>query len=121
MAELFQCQVPACGFASSSDRMWNLDRKATKGKLVIVCGKHAHEARTSSDLKAYRLNTTIARDHKREEERIKTSQFFAAFTAAKEKKAKSANPNAASPSLPAKPSTATETPLPSRQNFDPEQ
>ncbi|MDO8643387.1 MAG: hypothetical protein Q7S00_00265, partial [bacterium] len=117
MAELFTCNVPACGFANTSDRMWNLDRKATKGKLVIVCGKHAHEARKSSGLKAYRLNTTIARDQKREEERIQASQFFAAFQKAKEKKAKSANSGAASPSLPATTPKATETPLPSRQSF----
>ncbi len=118
MAELFSCNVPKCGFANTSDRMWNLDRKATKGKLVIVCGKHAHEARKlDRERKVFRLDSTIARDQKREEERMMASQFFAAFKAAKEKKAKSANPGTASPSLPATTQKAMEIPLPSRQKF----
>lgn len=82
--EKFGCEVPSCGFSATADRMWNLDeRQATDRKRRIVCGKHAHEARTRHGIKAYRLSETLKRDAERqaERERVKREreEFFRKF------------------------------------------
>lgn len=82
MAEMFKCSIEMCNFEAAADRMWNLDRKATSGKLVVVCGRDAREARKRG-LHAYRLSETIARDavHAAERARAHTAreEFFARF------------------------------------------
>lgn len=45
--------------------MWNLDRKVTSGKLVVLCGLDAHAARERG-LRAFRLVETLRRDAERE-------------------------------------------------------
>lgn len=55
----FSCGVPICGTSGMPDRMWNLDQAATGGKRVVVCTKHAYEARRNG-LRAYRLSETLA-------------------------------------------------------------
>lgn len=69
--------VPACGTIGLAERMWNLDRKATGGKLVIVCGKHAHMARKSVPaIRAFRLSETLERDAKRDAANRAAHDFF---------------------------------------------
>lgn len=84
--EKFICSVKPCGFSAPADRMWNLDRKATAGKLVIVCGRDASLARRHG-IRAYRLSETITRDAEREARKLAASAFFQAFAKAREEKA----------------------------------
>ncbi len=81
--EKFACSVPGCGFAATADRMWNLDRRATGGKLVVVCGKHAAFARGENGLRAYRLDKTLAFDAERAAKRLAEAraarEFLASF------------------------------------------
>ena len=84
--EKFICSVEPCGFSGPADKMWNLDRKATGGKLVVVCGRDASLARRHG-IRAYRLSETIRRDADREAKRLAASAFFQAFTKAREEKA----------------------------------
>lgn len=82
MADLYPCSIESCGFKAEDERMWNLDRKVTSGKLVVLCGRDAHAARERG-LKAFRLAETLRRDAKREAERNRArserDQFFARF------------------------------------------
>ena len=82
----FVCSVSPCGIKGPAEAMWNIDRKATSGKLVIVCGPCAREARRH-DIRAYRLSETIKLDAEREAKRLARSWFFQAFEKAKNKKA----------------------------------
>ena len=79
--EKYACS--ACGWEATADRMWNIDRQKTQGKLVVICGRDAAEARKHG-LKAYRLSETLKRDAERLARR---NQFFAAFSKAKTDKA----------------------------------
>lgn len=82
MADLYACSIESCGFKATADRMWNLDRRATGSKLVILCGRDAHAARERG-LKAFRLAETLRRDAERQAERDRArserDQFFARF------------------------------------------
>ena len=82
MADLFTCSIESCGFKAEAERMWNLDRKATSGKLVVLCGRDAHAARERGH-KAFRLAETLRRDAEREAERDRArgerDKFFARF------------------------------------------
>lgn len=78
MGDLYACSIESCGFKAPADRMWNLDRKVTKGDLVILCGRDAHDARTRG-FKAFRLSETLRRDAERREEAAKREAFFARF------------------------------------------
>ena len=82
MADTFVCAIEVCGFKAPAERMWNLDRKETNGKLVILCGKDAHTARERG-LKAYRFAETLRRDAERQakaaEAREKRDEFFSRF------------------------------------------
>lgn len=82
MADLFKCSIESCGFSAPAERMWNLDRKITKGDLVILCGRDAHAARERG-LKAFRLAETLRRDAERKAEKERQLQereeFFAKF------------------------------------------
>lgn len=88
----FDCSVPGCTVQASADQMWNLERRATDGKLVVVCTKHSHDARRAG-LKAFRLSTTFARDAERRARRGAANQFFAAFKKADTKKAEPSSPS----------------------------
>ena len=65
--------------------MWNLDRKDTGGKFVIVCGRDAAIARRH-DIKAYRLAETLRLNAEREARCLAANAFFQAFKKAKEVK-----------------------------------
>lgn len=82
MVDLYSCSIESCGFKAGADRMWNLDRKATSGKLVVLCGRDAHAARERG-LRAFRLAETFRRDAERQAERNRArgerDQFFARF------------------------------------------
>ena len=78
MSENFVCSIPSCGFAAPADRMWNLDRKATGGQLVVLCGKDAHAARKEG-LRAYRLAETMRRDAEFAAAKRERAEFFARF------------------------------------------
>lgn len=82
MAEVFTCSIEACGFSAPADRMWNFDRKVTGGKLVVICGRDARDAR-GRVLKAYRFSETLRRDAERqaawERARAAREEFFARF------------------------------------------
>ena len=70
------------GHKAPADRMWNLDRKETGGKLEVLCGRDSHEARRRG-LRVYRLAETLRRDAEREAERKQArdarEQYFARF------------------------------------------
>lgn len=82
MSDLFTCTVQPCGFSAPADRMWNLDRKDTKGDLVILCGRDAHAARKHG-LRTYRLADTFRRDAERREAEAKRTEFFNRFANAR--------------------------------------
>lgn len=75
------CEVPGCGFKTTSDRMWALRKQG--GELAKICGRCAHEARANGVRRGIdRLDAVLAR-----------SAFFQAFKKAGEKRsAKPATP-----------------------------
>lgn len=72
MEKKIRCEVPGCGFASTSDKMWALRKQG--GELAKICGRCAHEARVAG-LRVDRLEATLAR-----------SSFFQAIKKAEEKR-----------------------------------
>ena len=83
----YTCKTPVasgkvCGKTGLAADMWNIGKRHTGGKLVVVCGKHAHEAR-KNDLRVFRLAGTLELEAKREieeeAERQASSPFFQAF------------------------------------------
>lgn len=83
---MHSCSVPGCSVSAPAASMFNIARKETGGKLVVLCRRHVLDARRSG-LTVYRLDRTLALDRKREEERVRAGAFFEAF--------KQANGNAA--------------------------
>lgn len=98
--EQFTCAIGSCGFSAPAEKMWNLDRAATSGNLVVLCGRDAHVARKRS-LKAFRLAETLRRDAERQAERDRArserNQFFARFGNARLSDAFIASANGAPP------------------------
>ncbi len=110
----YKCSVPDCTVSAAADQMWNLERRATDGKLVVVCTKHSHDARRAG-LKAFRLSATLERDAERRARHGAANQFFAAFKKA-EKKAppRQGSGEASEPSSPSSPPKGNASCLPTK-------
>ncbi len=87
----FNCSFTGCTAFGAPDQMWNLERRQTEGKLVVLCTRHSHDARRAG-FKAFRLSATFQRDAERRARRGAANQFFAAFKKA-EKKAEPPSPS----------------------------
>jgi len=84
----FSCSIPLCNAKEgSAEKFWNMNRREAGGKLKVICGRHAFEARQRG-FKTYRLTLTLERDAEREAQRLASSQFFAAFEKARAEKAR---------------------------------
>ena len=78
---VYPCEHPNCLVKGIADNMWNL--KGTP--RVILCGKHAYEARQRG-LRAYRLSDTFAFDKRCAIERVEFDAFFAQYSTAGKRK-----------------------------------
>lgn len=72
------CSFPGCSVSGPAEAMFNIARKETGGKLVILCRRHVLGARRNR-LTVYRLHRTLELDRKRDEERVRAGTFFEAF------------------------------------------
>ena len=89
----FACSTPHCPRCGEADRMWNIDKRSTAGKLVILCGPCGHKARTEHSLRVYRLSETLRRDALRNAELADQSSFFKTFPKVKEANGNGRVPN----------------------------
>ena len=82
----FSCEmtVPGdkiCGHSGPADDMWNISKRHTRGKLVVLCGKHARVCRNEPhNMHVFRLSETLRREkeekEREESERQASSAFF---------------------------------------------
>ena len=82
----FSCEmtVPGdklCGHSGPADDMWNIGKRHTRGKLVVLCGKHARVCRNEPHkMRVFRLSETLRREAeeraREETERQASSAFF---------------------------------------------
>ncbi len=111
MSDMFACGI--CGHKAAADRMWNLDRKVTSGKLEVLCGRDSHEARKRG-YRVFRFAETLRRDAERGAElaraRSEREKFFARFGSTRladafKKASESANGNGHAPAAPVLPAS----------------
>lgn len=70
-----------CGATGTAEEMWNIGKRHTGGKLVILCGKHARVCRNEPhNMRVFRLSETLRREEEmaahEEAERQASSVFF---------------------------------------------
>lgn len=56
--EKYSCQTPGCKATGQADQMWTLHKRATGGKLVIVCGPCGKLARREK-VRTFNLSDTL--------------------------------------------------------------
>lgn len=93
------CSFPGCSVSGPTASMFNIARKETGGKLVVLCRRHAIDGRRN-ELTVYRLNRTLELDRKRADERVRAGAFFEAFKKANGNAAANGRPAASLPSHP---------------------
>ena len=77
--QTYSCSTPHCPRTGEAERMWNIDKRSTAGKLVILCGPCGHQARTEHSLRVYRLSETFKREAERNARLTDQNSFFKTF------------------------------------------
>ncbi|MBI3685689.1 hypothetical protein HY250_04755 [Candidatus Azambacteria bacterium] len=70
----YACDTPGCAAKELPREMWSLDKRATKGKRVIVC-RDCRRLAHQEGVKSYRLDYTL----KWEAEQQNKRKFFKTF------------------------------------------